>query len=183
MFGSPLGATVWALSQSGGGDRLAGVTSDGRLEMIHEVRRSVNKFSTRHQRYLEGLALAQLGEAMHMHVLGAEKEGSAKERGMSLADATTATAAPLPVLHVALGPAARPRVAPLAPYAVSPARVALRSVSWNNHPSAKGHGDWVACGGSAGLVIILPAPNVTTRGASASSEAADDAKGMPVDDE
>ena len=182
LFGSPLSATVWALARSGGGDQLAGVTSDGRLELVHEVRRSVNKLGTKHQRHLDGLALAQLGEAVH--VMGADEGGSAEKGGseeVALMESTTATAAPPPVLHVALGQAARPAVAPPPPYPVSPARVALRTVSWNTHPSVKGHGNWVACGGSAGLVIILPAPKVATRGAASSSEAADDEEVMSVD--
>ena len=146
-FGCMPTATVWALAASSGGERLAGVTSDGRLEVVREVRHQLNR--KRYQRHFEGRGLVQL-QSSHD----------------TLTELAFATDDDADVIRVALGKVAQASfmgkpsaaaggaAAEGASEMPSP-RYSLRCVAWNSAAATKRHGNWLACGGSAGLLIVL----------------------------
>lgn len=173
-------ATVWALAPSGAGECIAGVTSDGRLELVREVRRRIN--SRRHQRYLEGQVLAHLEqvpevnhEPLHQSSAQGERTAAAPHPGgapLAALDGSQLSEAQASegLVHVALGAAVDPpRPGPSLP---GP-RAALRCVAWNSKRAAAAHGDWIACGGGAGLLLILPAPTGTAANTTRPTAASD----------
>ena len=155
-FGCAPTATVWALAASGSGEFIAGVTSDGRLELVREVRQRINR--RQHRRYLEGQPMAQLQSVPEVDPVPPSPSGSRVEVPVPLAtmdqeqDRAPGSKASL---HVALGHAAKafkPGTSLAGPSA------ALRCVACNSKAAAALDGEWIACGGGAGLLLILPAP-------------------------
>ena len=120
-------ASVCALSVSAGGERLAGVSNDGRLEVFREVRSQLTKKAF--ARTLEGVGMLQI---------------------TTPADESPGGTA----LHVALGAAAKAvNTAATGGKAYVPSpQMALRALSWNPNEH---HSEWLACGGDAGLLISM----------------------------
>ena len=120
-------ASVCALSVSAGGERLAGVSNDGRLEVFREVRSQLTKKAF--ARTLEGVGMLQI---------------------TTPADESPGGTA----LHVALGAAAKAvNTAATGGKAYVPSpQMALRALSWNPNEH---HSEWLACGGDAGLLIFM----------------------------
>jgi WD40 repeat protein len=136
-------ASVWALALSNSGDRLAAVSSDGRLEIFKESSVHISKRCVR--RHVEGTGVAQLHVADPHAMLG-------RSVGSRSAGATMGADDDPPALHIALGPAARALGLPDAPTPLAPPRAALRCASWSTHMR---HGEWLACGGTSGLLLVL----------------------------
>ena len=199
-FGCDVNATVWALGASCGGDRLAGVTSDGRLEVVAEEyvyvtkKRASTQFcgtgvvqlSICHDAPLSsegsgvsatdpvvnapGSSLADSpenaqgvedGMAQEPNETGAARTGTALVVRAACADATptsSATSEAPRVVHVALGSAAR-QAQPALSSQCPPAQQSLRCVAWSPDEHQE---EWIATGGSAGLVLIVPAPHTST---------------------
>ena len=152
-FGCDVNATVWALSVSAGGERMAGVTSDGRLEVIAEERQRVGR---KHRRTaLLGTAIAQLCLVQERST--AEADGASEEVPPTTTDDAIPTAErdeAAAWLHVGLDQAARPAL-PTVAAQFAPSRSALRCVAWC--PDEHEPDEWIAAGGTAGLLLILPA--------------------------
>ena len=124
-FGCDHKACVWGMACSMSGEKMAGVTSDGRLELVYEEWEQVTK--TAKQTYLTGKGVVQI------RAVKEEEEGE-EDCG----------------LHVSLGKAARVQMPESSAFA--PPKVALRSVAWS---ADEENGELLAAGGCAGLVVVV----------------------------